>query len=427
MGNQLPQLRNMPGRYRPQRRFPRWKKGILGGLLCFCGGYFLAVFLAAVLSYAPPVTVQKVNSFSPVAAEKVLADLRETANYPVRSWVLLVNRTFHLAFTSRTEAESTLNSLLATNFLPGPLGGQIENSGFQEEMVLLPGVKHTLPILTAAQALPVICAGKEKERAHLVQKGESLWAIARQYNLSLTELTELNPNFHHGRLRPGDALLVRRAEPLLTVVSTMRVTQEEEIPYTIVYENEPTLERGVEKIKVTGAKGRQRSTYRQTWCNGEETASVLVAQEILQTAQNEIVQRGTKVIVAARGSIGNSLFCWPLCGQITCPYGQKRGKGIHTGIDIDGRSGDPVLAAAAGQIIFAGWQGTYGNCVQVDHGRNLVTLYAHLSQINVVPGQNIARGACLGAVGSTGNSTGSHLHFEVLQQGQHTNPLRYLP
>ncbi len=104
-------------------------------------------------------------------------------------------------------------------------------------------------------------------------------------------------------------------------------------------------------------------------------------------------------------------------------YGTRR---LHAGIDLDGDTGDPVFAAAAGTVVSAGAQGGYGSCVIVDHGSGLATLYAHLSSISVTAGASVAAGQRVGAVGSTGASTGPHLHFEVREDGTPVNPVPYL-
>ncbi|MEA2433099.1 MAG: hypothetical protein QOG54_556 [Actinomycetota bacterium] len=119
-------------------------------------------------------------------------------------------------------------------------------------------------------------------------------------------------------------------------------------------------------------------------------------------------------------------FMWPLVGPITSPFGPRDGR-MHTGIDIDGELGDPVVAAGEGTVLLAGPYFDYGNAVIIDHGDGLTTLYGHLSQTAVVAGEIVARGDLIGLVGCTGNCTGDHLHFEVRVDGTPVNPIPYLP
>ena len=99
---------------------------------------------------------------------------------------------------------------------------------------------------------------------------------------------------------------------------------------------------------------------------------------------------------------------------------------MHEGIDLGAAYGTPIAAAAAGTVIYAGWLGGYGNLTVIDHGGGLATAYGHQSQITVTVGQQVGQGEIIGNVGSTGHSTGPHLHFEVRIDGQAVDPLGYL-
>lgn len=124
---------------------------------------------------------------------------------------------------------------------------------------------------------------------------------------------------------------------------------------------------------------------------------------------------------------------WPSATSryVTSPYGwrfhpiQKRNK-LHTGLDIGAASGTPVLAAESGRVIMSSWNGGYGKCVVIDHGGGITTLYGHNSSLLVSVGQQVTKGQTIALVGSTGNSTGPHIHFEVLVNGKHTDPNAYV-
>lgn len=124
---------------------------------------------------------------------------------------------------------------------------------------------------------------------------------------------------------------------------------------------------------------------------------------------------------------------WPVLGELNDRFGGRRNpfgdssSEFHTGLDIGATPGTPVMAAASGTVIFAGWRSGYGQLVEVDHGNGLTTRYGHLSRIGVAAGQTLSRGETVGSVGSTGRSTGPHLHYEVRIYDQPVNPKRYLP
>jgi murein DD-endopeptidase MepM/ murein hydrolase activator NlpD len=118
-------------------------------------------------------------------------------------------------------------------------------------------------------------------------------------------------------------------------------------------------------------------------------------------------------------------FTWPTSGQITSGFGPRWGR-MHQGIDVAAPTGRPITAAKSGKVILAGWSGGYGNLVVIDHGGGLSTAYAHQSRIAVKVGDPVTQGALIGFIGSTGHSTGPHLHFEVRVNGAARDPLPYL-
>ena len=149
-----------------------------------------------------------------------------------------------------------------------------------------------------------------------------------------------------------------------------------------------------------------------------------LTSENLQIGQKLKVRKTVVRITSSRGE--SERFLWPAHGGITSRYGERWGR-MHEGIDIDGSTGDPVVASKDGIITFAGWESGYGNLIIIDHLGPYKTKYGHLSKILVQAGQRVEAGELIGRVGSTGRSTGSHLHFEILINGSPVNPLRYLP
>jgi murein DD-endopeptidase MepM/ murein hydrolase activator NlpD len=122
---------------------------------------------------------------------------------------------------------------------------------------------------------------------------------------------------------------------------------------------------------------------------------------------------------------------WPARGALSATFGMRedpfgRGQEAHAGIDISADRGDPVYATAEGTVQSAGWNGDYGNMVVINHNFGLVTRYAHLSAFSVRPGDKVERGQVIGQIGATGRATGPHLHYELLVNGQLTNPLSLL-
>lgn len=210
------------------------------------------------------------------------------------------------------------------------------------------------------------------------------------------------------------------------VIVILEKTKTEEVPFEVVYETDGTLRYGVTKTKQEGANGSREVTLQLVQINGVETARQEISSNTLVEAVDEIVLQGAVVQTAARSAtyITNAGMIWPTTAtRISSYYGGSRG---HTGIDIDGEYGDPVWAAKSGTVTSAGYNGSYGNEVVISHGDNLQTRYAHLQSISVSAGDEVEIGQQIGEEGSTGNSTGSHLHFEVIINGETVNPLSYI-
>jgi murein DD-endopeptidase MepM/ murein hydrolase activator NlpD len=155
----------------------------------------------------------------------------------------------------------------------------------------------------------------------------------------------------------------------------------------------------------------------------------------LERQENQLLAESaaiTGVITGSSGSgSGSGSLSWPVSGPVTSPFGWRIHpilgyKKFHTGIDIGVGYGVPINAAGSGTVIYATWMGGYGNVIIIDHGNGLSTLYAHQSSLAVGTGAHVARGQTIGYVGSTGFSTGPHLHFEVRVNGNPVDPMGYL-
>jgi murein DD-endopeptidase MepM/ murein hydrolase activator NlpD len=163
------------------------------------------------------------------------------------------------------------------------------------------------------------------------------------------------------------------------------------------------------------------ANVRQGRTNAEEDLAAMQAASAAIAAQ--IHSHGSSGS-SGDGTPSASGLIWPVSGPITSGFGWRWGR-MHEGIDIGAACGTPIHAAASGTVIYSGWMSGYGNFVVIDHGNGLATAYAHQSAI-YVSGGSVSQGQVIGAVGSTGHSTGCHLHFEVRVNGTPVNPLNYL-
>lgn len=151
----------------------------------------------------------------------------------------------------------------------------------------------------------------------------------------------------------------------------------------------------------------------------------------LEGKMNQL-ERNIKAYASVLQYRGYTPSVWPVVGKLESGFGGRRNPfggssyEFHSGQDIEAQMGDPVVAAASGKVTFVGWQNGYGQLVVIDHGDGLTTRYGHLSHIDVAQGQTVERSEFIGRVGSTGRSTGPHLHYEIRVNDEPVNPLQYL-
>ena len=189
----------------------------------------------------------------------------------------------------------------------------------------------------------------------------------------------------------------------------------------------------VNQIKEDNGQEDLNLTILEKYTQNEEevnTQDVEVAKVEIQTKVEEVIEEKEEQerIDAMPDVNGIKLATTPITGKITSRYGVSSSirSSKHTGLDISATKGTPIKVVADGTITFAKYNGSYGNLVKVDHGNGVETWYAHTSKMYVKVGNQVKAGDVIAAVGSTGNSTGPHLHLEIRVNGHHVNPQLYL-
>ncbi len=273
----------------------------------------------------------------------------------------------------------------------------------------------------------LINSTKTGEVTYTVKKGDCWSVIAEDNNMTSRELLALNPGYDIDKLQIGDELLISNAVPYLTVRATQMEYYEEDIPYEIEYRDDDSMWEGDTRVISRGEYGKANTVAKVTYEGVTETEREIISQDIFLEPVTEIQARGTmeRPSWAPTGS-----FRWPTSGTITSRYGSRKifgGTSFHGGVDIANSYGTDIVAADGGTVIHAGWMGSFGYLVQIDHGNGYVTYYGHNSKILVSTGDKVYKGQHIAEMGSTGRSTGNHCHFEVRYNGERQNPLKYLP
>jgi len=176
------------------------------------------------------------------------------------------------------------------------------------------------------------------------------------------------------------------------------------------------------------AKGEQAANLSQLSAKDQALADEIAQEQASSAALAAAIRAAQARAAASQGATAtpsSAGLIWPVSGPITSPFGPRWGS-FHQGIDIGVPMGTPIAAAAAGTVIYCGWEAGYGNLVVIDHGGNLATAYGHQSSIAVSCGQHVDQGQTIGYVGCTGHCFGPHLHFEVRINGDPVDPLGYL-
>ena len=220
---------------------------------------------------------------------------------------------------------------------------------------------------------------------------------------------------------------VNSSDSVLSVQAVTTVTVKESIPFETVKSQNSSLPAGTKKMLEEGKNGEKEVTYKVYSLNGKETKRTVVKSTVITEPTTEKVTVGTKRVIAADKG-GDAPMLWPIKrverSYVSSYVGDGRG---HKGMDIVAPAGTPIYAASSGTVTYSGWDTSgYGYKIVIKHSDGLETLYAHCSALYVKKGDIVARGETIGAVGTTGRSTGNHLHFEVRKNGRFTDPSKYI-
>jgi murein DD-endopeptidase MepM/ murein hydrolase activator NlpD len=254
----------------------------------------------------------------------------------------------------------------------------------------------------------------------VARRGEIVREVQEQDNDAYTALTETQHKLAQEEValtEARDRATKRSADAQSAVQAVARLKKDQEAAKAVLDRRIAALTAEADALAAEQAKLEDLIRQRQ---------AALEAARRARAAAGQAARTGLNRLPRTGSGVSPSGFIWPVEGVVTSGYGPRWGR-MHTGIDIGARAGTPIWAAKAGEVIYAGWLGGYGNCVLVDHGDGIATLYGHQSRIASSEGQILNQGDVLGFVGTTGHSTGNHLHFEIRVDAEPRNPRPYLP
>ncbi len=294
-------------------------------------------------------------------------------------------------------------------------------SSFVQDVSLVETILEPGKVESSEAIKQRILAGKVVPETYTVQSGDCMSMLASRFQMPIETLRANNPEVRGDLIRVGQQLRITVQQPMLTVKTTEVRTEQHKVPSGVKYEKDPELKAGVIQIVSQGKPGLKKVMIQSVKLNGKLAEESLLHEEVLEEAVQTVVRQGTKVIPG----VGTGKFSMPvLRGEVTSQFGLRWGKS-HKGTDFVSKERS-IMASDHGKVIFAGWKSGYGNCIIIDHQNGYETLYGHLSKISVKEGESVTKGEKIGIMGSTGNSTGVHLHFEIMKNGIQHNPMKFL-
>ena len=311
---------------------------------------------------------------------------------------------------SRTFMHSGMASLAMVGIMIAPVIAE-EFPGTSVDPWDIPSPSALLSTSTQDPTTDTLVSDKVRDRIidYTVQDGDTISSIANKFGIDTNTILWQNGLTTRSTIKPGQNLeilpvagvshKVKKGDTIYSIAKKYDVDAQPIVSFPFnTFTNDETFELAIGQV-------------------------IIVPEGVRKTAGIAIAPRASRLTPDAGTAVASGQFVWPTAGKITQNFAW-----YHKALDVANKSAPNVLAADAGTVVIAGWPDGYGygNRVVIDHGNGYRTLYAHLSAINVRVGQRVNTGDIIGRMGSTGRSTGTHLHFEVIRNGVYLNPLSVL-
>lgn len=347
------------------------------------------------------------------------------------------------------DPQSLLDSILEES----KLGDENAQTSFVENVESVSGLYPEDEIKSSSEVKDMLVNGIHSQTQHCVGQGESLESIADEFSTTTDEIKKSN-GLDEEDVSEGDKLIIDITEFPVHVKTEKVEEVKDDIPFQTVREPDASQEEGWESVTRQGQNGEHVTVVKVTYVNRSETDRAEISSETVSEPVEQHIRYGTKKKVVPQPKSpaetkpadksskkaepnvqkpqnGKLLWPVPFTHNITSKFGAVDGafrSKPHSGIDISaaGIHGNDVLAAADGVVKFAGTANGYGNFIEITHANGMVTAYGHCESLYVKVGQTVKAGDRIASVGTTGNSTGYHLHFEVIVDGKRRNPSDYV-
>ncbi len=356
-------------------------------------------------------------------SEEVLKRMTYVGDINVKAYSITVNGKHAAVVDSEESARKVLDELKADYTDPGE-NVVVEDAKFVEDVQIKEVNTDLEKLQKEEEAKKALKTGAVVEKSHVVMAGETMADLAKEYDMSEAEIMELNPQANPRKLEVGSEIKLKEEAPVVTLETSELITYEEDIDFDTKEKKSDKLYEGEKKVTKKGKKGTRVITARVEKSNGKESTKVPIVEKVEKEPTTEVVLVGTK---ERPPTIGSGEYIYPVDNyRLSSPFGPRWGRN-HNGVDLACPMGTDVKAADGGTVTFAGYKGSFGYLVIIDHQNGMETYYAHNSELLVKEGDKVYQGYHIAEAGSTGRSTGPHCHFEIRVNGTPQDPLEYLP
>lgn len=302
----------------------------------------------------------------------------------------------------------------------------LKSMDFEEEVEIVESYLPESQLTSLQAAIDEVTKEQEMPGEYEVVAGDTLSEISIKVNIPIDKIIEMNSDTlqnENSTIRIGDILIITVPEPELSVTRMEQNYYEEIYDADVIYVDEDSWYTYQTEVLQQPSAGFRKVVANVSYINEKEVSREILKEEIVAEAVPKIVRRGTKT---------PPTFIKPISGgRLSSPFGKrkapKRGASTyHKGMDWAVSTGTAVYASCGGTVTKAGWGSGYGYVVYIKHEGGAETRYAHLSKVLVKAGETVKQGERIALSGNTGVSTGPHLHFEIIMNGSHVNPSKYL-
>lgn len=330
-------------------------------------------------------------------------------------------------FIGAVKDKDAVQEALDENLLKYPIEGVVKEVTYKNDIEYVKGMFLTGSVLPEKQMIKLLTSSKKKKAVYVAQSDDTSATIAQKFSMDVNELEDMNAGLSKA-CRPGRLVNVTETESYLPIKYIREIELISFLDYETIEVETSELNLGTRETLVKGERGEKVNNIEITYVDGKEYARRNVGSKITKVPVVEQIGIGTykaRPYSADTKLYGTGQFAWPVDGGwVSDVFISDRN---HKGFDIAADIGTDIYAAGDGVVVSAGWNpGGYGYFVMIDHLDGYQTVYAHMSQVYAIVDTQVKRGQLIGAVGSTGDSTGPHCHFEVRYMGVCYDPAQFM-